>query len=252
MNTMQKLEKLQSKVSGMVGLLTFPTGKFKDSVSGETVDFSDMAKGVGQAISNHQLALSPHPGLSAAVGPDGKIDIDKLEKAFKNKYVDLEFLNAGTQGPDIQACLSLLDHYEALMFAGWLISPRTGLEGSHGTKAEADTHTESANEGSESLQNDIVANLNKNFVDPLLRLNFGDKAVGSFKIKAAPLTFTKAARNIGFIQTLCSQNQEFGYSIAKYIEAGGEIKGLENPILELDKFKVLTPPKPLQNSGMPQ
>lgn len=233
LDTMQDLKRLRGKLSGIIGMLFAPAGSFKDAVTGQTVRYSDMAKEAVQALRRGQFGYFPTFALSTA-SPNGQIDPEKVEKLAKASLVNIEFYDAGNHAPAIAGFLSLLNHYESMMFQGWGLSPRTGLEGQHGTKAEAGVHTETANEASEALEDDIAHQLSAGYVDLALVLNFGEKARGAFRVKPAPLADTKAARNIEFVMNLCRSNPDIGWNIWAYIAQGGKIKGLDMPMFEGD------------------
>lgn len=107
--------------------------------------------------------------------------------------------------------------YADKLFARGMLSPeRSLLEGSHGTLAEAESHADSALMMREEDHRRFLDELNEQFVDNLLLLNFGPQAVGKVRIKPAvtdrnaiafmrevykllatnPLTFSTIARGL--------------------------------------------------------
>src|SRR5208283_2739691 len=61
-----------------------------------------------------------------------------------------------TTGADHAPGMKLvLEYYDALIFRGWLRPERSGLESHHGTRADAQTHTDTAMLDSELIDRDI-------------------------------------------------------------------------------------------------
>jgi DNA-binding protein YbaB len=68
-----------------------------------------------------------------------------------------------------------------------LLSERTILEGEHGTKAEAGVHVAMAIAAREQLARQITLNVNKQVLDKLVELNWGEEQVGKVRLVQAPL-----------------------------------------------------------------
>ncbi len=72
----------------------------------------------------------------------------------------------------------VLEYYDALIFRGWLRPERVGLESRHGSKADAETHTDTGTLDCELIDRDIADAVTRDVVDELLVMNFGQRAAG--------------------------------------------------------------------------
>lgn len=121
-----------------------------------------------------------------------------LPKVFLPGFEDL--MRAGADISDLMAwsirfletraghgaeMLEMLRHWERLMARGYLAPERTILEGQFGTKADAQTHTDTLMASSDEVAGDIIDVVNAGLVDPMLALNFGDSARGTVRITKA-------------------------------------------------------------------
>jgi len=76
--------------------------------------------------------------------------------------------------------ISRLKYLDVLKVRGLLLPERTILEGEHGTKAEAGVHVAMAIAAREQL-------VNKQVLDKLVELNWGEEQVGKVRLVQAPL-----------------------------------------------------------------
>lgn len=78
-------------------------------------------------------------------------------------------------------------HLESRLMAGWLVPPRSGLEGQYGTKAEAETHADAGLLIADLTLQELIRHVNWYIVDQLLALNWGEATRGHVQIVTAPL-----------------------------------------------------------------
>jgi hypothetical protein len=81
----------------------------------------------------------------------------------------------------------VLEYYDALIFRGWMRPERTGLESRHGSRADAKQHTDTATLDSELIDRDLAEAINRDVIDEVLALNFGQDARGAVAIEPAPI-----------------------------------------------------------------
>jgi hypothetical protein len=176
---------LAAKVSAIIPMVHYPLGQSRDA-SGQLRDNGDLADvilnglGSGRGVKLPNLfASSEDPRLSG-------------DLAGKSSWM-VSFLEAASAAQNLTGLTDRQRYYDALMFRGWLRPERTGLESRHGSRADANRHSDTALTDSELLHADICAQLNRNVVDELLAMNYGREAVGSVYIVPAPLQETKRA-----------------------------------------------------------
>jgi hypothetical protein len=174
----QRLAQYMKKVSGIVVQLHYPEGTSRDAAGAERPN-----QWLGQ-----QVLDSVSAGRSVMF-PNGFASSNDLRMAYElagKSSWQLSTLEA--QGADHAPGMKLvLEYYDALIFRGWLRPERTGLESRHGSKADAETHTDTATLDSELIDRDIADAVTRDVVDELLVLNFGKRARGAVAIEPAPI-----------------------------------------------------------------
>jgi hypothetical protein len=176
---------LATKVAAIIPMVHYPLGQSRDA-SGQLRDNGDLADvilnglGSGRGVKLPNLfASSEDPRLSA-------------DLAGKSSWI-VSFLEAASAAQNLTGLTDRQRYYDALMFRGWLRPERTGLESRHGSRADANRHSDTALTDSELIHADICGQLNRNVVDELLAINYGRDAIGSIYIAPAPLQETKRA-----------------------------------------------------------
>lgn len=186
----QQLQKLGAKIAGMVCLIISPGGTFpgppgKDGKPTEVL-YSKAAEDTIKGLANGAAgAWFPSLGLS----PDsrGSLDALKVMKELLGKSLTtMEIQDFGSTTPAIVGLLERMRHDEELMFAGGLRSARTGLEGKHGTKAEAGVHTDTGTTVAE-IDNIDFAQQCQPLADAIITLNRGESYQGRVEIRADSL-----------------------------------------------------------------
>lgn len=240
LDTAQQLQRLGGKIAGTQAIIKSPPELQADSIA--------LIKSLANGAAGGWL-----PSLGFAVDPDGNMDLWKLvTELSKTSMIDIDVLDFGSTSQAIAGLIERLKHDESLMFNGGLLSSRVGLEGEHGTKAEAQTHTDTGVIGSQLILNDI-ANQLQPLVDALLVLNFGPKAAGSVKIAPAPLIDVKADRAMKIIAALAVQS-DATTAMSEVVDVVQLFKDADAPIVEGAVWKPparKTPPVPLDANGQP-
>ncbi len=167
------------KIAGAHIVVEYPVGTSTDRY-GKEVENADLARTVldsleaagGVAVPRDMAAFMQQLNLES---PGWKIWILDAGSSQQGTFVvRLEYL-------DKQLCRSL--H----------IPERAMMEGQHGTLAEAEAHADVIFTIQDIEHRRVTAELNRQAVDQVLRLNFGEQAVGKVRLKASPIVDEKKA-----------------------------------------------------------
>lgn len=174
----ERVAQYMKKVSGIVVQLHYPEGTSRDAAGAERPN-----QWLGQ-----QILDSVSAGKSVMF-PNGFASSTDLRMAYElagKSPWQLSTLEA--QGADHAPGMKIvLEYYDALIFRGWLRPERTGLESRYGSRADAQTHTDTGTLDSELIDRDIADAVTRDVVDELLVLNFGSRARGAVAIEPAPI-----------------------------------------------------------------
>jgi len=174
----QRLAQYMKKVSGIVVQLHYPEGTSRDAAGAERPN-QWLGQQVLDAVSAGRSVMFPNGFASSS---DLRM---AYELAGKSPW-QLSTLEAG--GTDHAPGMAVvLEYYDSLIFRGWLRPERTGLEARHGSKADAQTHTDTGTLDSELIDRDIADAVTRDVVDELLVLNFGQHAHGAVAVEPAPI-----------------------------------------------------------------
>jgi hypothetical protein len=174
----QRLAQYMKKVSGIVVQLHYPEGTSRDAAGAERPN-QWLGQQVLDAVSSGRSVMFPN-GFASANDPRMAYEL-----AGKSPW-QLSTLEA--QGADHAPGMKIvLEYYDALIFRGWLRPERAGLESRHGSKADAQTHTDTGTLDCELIDRDIADAVTRDVVDDLLVLNFGQRARGAVAIDPSPI-----------------------------------------------------------------
>jgi hypothetical protein len=174
----QRLAQYMKKVSGIIVQLHYPEGTTRDSAGAERPN-QWLGQQVLDAVSAGRSVMFPNGFASTA-------DLHAAYELAGKSPWQLSAFEAG--GADHAAGFKLiLEYYDALIFRGWLRPERSGLEAVHGSRADAQTHTDSGTLDSELIDRDLADAITHGVVDDLLVLNFGQAARGAVAIEPAPI-----------------------------------------------------------------
>jgi hypothetical protein len=184
--TLAKFGLYHSKTANVISQIHYPPGAtFRDSAGSEMSSFQ-MAQQLATWISQGRTVYVPNL-FAAASKPSDAADL-----AGKSQWL-ISFLDAG--GADHAGGFdTALRYLDALKFRGWLRSERTGMEATQsGSRADSETHTDSALLDCTLVDRDIADALSRGVVDDVLAVNWGEEARGSVYIEPAPLVDDKIA-----------------------------------------------------------
>jgi len=175
--TAVKASNYYTGIAGAVPTIEYPEGESKNA-AGQMTNNSVMATQVLEAL--RKAVGVAVPGIQMAyldtLAKQG-IDPSKLS-AWKMAM----FEATSSHGPEFEAGLAARN---TSMIRAWLLPERAIAEGEHGTKAEAETQTDTAMVSLGAILQDMIDAINKWIVNPLLVLNFGPDAADSVKLVVA-------------------------------------------------------------------
>jgi hypothetical protein len=233
----QQLQKLSSKVAGVQAIGMSPA-KSKASIEAAIKGLVNGAPGAW--LETFPFSI-PQDKLTA--NPDLWKIIFELAKSPLQSITPLDF---GSTTPAIIGLLDRRRHAQEMMFAGALLSPRVGMEGKHGTKAEAQTHTDSGVTIAELYLDDFAEQLQP-LVDAVLILNDGPGAKGTCCIDPPPLQDTKSEYQKYWLDK-CTTQTPVGAAMGKITDMVKIAKDWEVPTLDGVKFEIADVPAPDPNA----
>lgn len=192
----QRLAQYMKKVAGIIVQLHYPEGTTRDSAGAERPN-QWLGQQVLDAVSAGRSVMFPNGFASTA-------DLrTAYELAGKSPWQLSSFEAGGADhAPGIKL---ILEYYDALIFRGWLRPERSGLESRHGSRADAQAHTDSGTLDSELIDRDLADAITRDVVDDLLIFNFGRKARGAIAVEPAPIETDSLASLRDVLTTLLSK-----------------------------------------------
>lgn len=171
---------LAGKAAAIIPQIHYPMGEGKDA-TGATVSNFDVARKCLEGLQSGKGIVLPNlfhntddPRVSA-------------ELAGKSAYV-ISFLEATGAAAALQGLTEHLRYYDVLKLRGWLVPERSAIEAqTAGSRADSQSATDQAINGSDLVHMDLCAQLSRGPVDDMLAMNFGEDARGSVYLKASPL-----------------------------------------------------------------
>jgi len=213
----QQMQKIAAKIAGTQAIAKSPPEQKQACL--------DIVKGLSNGAAGGWL-----PSLAMNIDPQGQVDLWKLLiDLSKTSLIDIEVLDFGSVVPAIEGILLRIDKAEANIFSGAMLSSRTGMEGKHGTKAEAGVHKDTGMLISELIHDDLAAQLQP-LVDCACVLNDGPGTEGSVIIEAPPLVDSKSQRFGDFITSTTAGNADAQNAILEMTDMEDVLDGLDIPI----------------------
>lgn len=222
MQTAQRLAMYQKKIAGVIAQLHYPEGVSRDAAGVERSN-DVIAQQILEAVSMGKSVRFPN--LFASI--DDPVSAANL--AGKSQWVLSQFDPGGTDHSE--GLLNALAYYDRLLFRGWIRPERVGLEAQHGTRADAEQHSETSVLDSELIDRDFSTAFNRGVVDELLAINFGQQARGSVWIEPAPISDTKADTAKSVLMALLGKNGTG--AVADRIDVQSLLADLEIPVLSI-------------------
>ena len=220
MQTAERLAQYQKKVAGVIAQLHYPEGTSRDAAGVERGN-DVVAQQILEAVSMGRSVRFPN--LFASVeDPAAAADL-----AGKSQWVLSQFDPGGTDHS--KGLLDALAYYDRLLFRGWLRPERVGLEAQHGTRADAELHTESGVADSELLDAAFAAAFNTGVVDDVLAANFGPAARGAVRVDPSPIVDAKQKAAQAVLSALLA-NGATAPAVAARIDVDALLQDLDVPV----------------------
>jgi hypothetical protein len=219
MQTAERMAQYQKKVAGVIAQLHYPEGTSRDAAGVERSN-DWIAQQILEAVSMGRSVRFPN--LFASIDdPATAADL-----AGKSQWVLSQFELGGTDySPGL---LNALAYYDKLLFRGWLRPERVGLDTQHGSRADAQQHSESSIVDSELIDQDFAAAFNSGVIDDVLTLNFGPDAKGSVWVDPSPISDAQTQAVTAVLTALLGNSQTAG-DVAKQIDIGAVLDDLDVP-----------------------
>ena len=221
LQTAERLAQYQKKVAGVIAQLHYPEGTSRDAAGVERGN-DQVAQQILEAVSMGRSVRFPN--LFASVDDPAAA----AELAGKSQWVLSQFDLGGT---DYSAgLLNSLAYYDKLLFRGWLRPERTGLESQHGSRADAQQHTDSGVLDCELVEAAFAAAFNAQVVDAVLAANFGPAARGAVRADPAPIADAKQQSAQAVLAALLG-NAATAPGVAGRIDVAGILRDLDVPVV---------------------
>ena len=197
LEVMRQQAKYFAKAAGIIPIIRYPDGVSEDSSGAER--------------NNWEIALAILQNLGKGAGVTIPWELQRWAEAAIQKGIDpkglanwqIDFLEASPgHGSEF---LETARYYDSMKFRGFFVPERVGLEGQAGTKAEADTHTDTAVSIAEQDLKDVCRAISRGLVDPLLAVNFGPQYKGKVRAKPGPIVDADRAMVRSLISNILTQ-----------------------------------------------
>lgn len=166
-------ERYDEKVAGAHWIVRYPIGETEDE-NGTAMDNALLAKKILDAVESSGSFAIPQDVAAFA-----------NELAMENAGWKIELLSDG--GGRQPTFVTRLDYLDKQLTRALILPERSVLEGTYGTKAEAEAHGDLALTNAELTHDHVTRLVNWHAVDQLLALNFGDAWRGVVRLVASPI-----------------------------------------------------------------
>jgi hypothetical protein len=218
----RRLAQYVRKVSGIVVQLHYPEGTSRNAQGAERSN-DVIAQEILEAVSTGRSVRFPN--LFAAAD-DPRL---AAELAGKAQWV-LSSLDVG--GGELAGGLTnVLTYYDRLLFRGWLRPERVGLEAQHGTRSDAQQHSDSSICDSELIDAELAASFNRGVIDELLEQNFGPAARGAVRVEPNPISEDRTRVALQVLLTGLNHPKS-ATDINKWVRYRDLLEDLDIPVVE--------------------
>lgn len=253
----ERLAQYLIKVAGTTIQLHYPEGQSKDAAGALRPNFW-LAQSVMDAVAARKCVMFPNLYAEVADMEDPHAREVAAALAGKSQWV-LSALDTGP-GDHTAGMLAALKAYDEYFFFGWLRSPRTGLESTHGSRADATEHTDTGTIECELIDRDIccgtgpnpfgVPNSFQSLVDIVCILNWGEGAKGSVKVTPQPLTDNSVAGIVDMLKTGMG-NPQAATGILQKMDVDAMLARADIPVDDTQKGPLVIQPLPQKTPPSP-
>lgn len=175
-----RLDEYSIKSSGTIPIIHYPEGEVV-TADGQTITNDKVA----------QIMLGHLPKGKGVVVPNTLMNFagDALKQSGASlkelRAWSISFLQSSSGfGGEL---LQFIKHFEALQMRGWLVPERAAIEGTSGTKAEAEAHAGVMIDTAEEDADGFTRAINKQIANRYLVQNYGESYRGKVRTKAASI-----------------------------------------------------------------
>jgi hypothetical protein len=219
-------DRVENKASGIQMMIGLPMGQSFVDDKGNAI----MGKAVGQAIMD---AAVQGNSFQVPLTPFRKDDIVRNPELAKIAAVTVQPFDWKDNAPSLLAHLARLARTDRDIVRGWHRPEREGMEGEHGTKAEAGTHGAIGTTDSELVAAMILRQYSVQVGNRWLVTNKGPKAVGRLRVVQAPLSDPQQAFLQEYTQTL-AQDAATGPDLRAHTDLRALLDRVEIPMASED------------------
>ncbi len=176
------------KIAGATWVLEYPVGRTPYNFLHGGIDYNDEDGRVDNEVIARDI-LNKLEATGAVALPSEVQDwlSDSVEKDYKNKWrISIQ----SASGPGQMGFIDRAKYLDALKMRVFGLPERSILEGTHGTKAESEVHTDIAIGTIDTKHRLFCDLLNQGPVQFLTRNNFGEKYIRDAWIEPAPMIDT--------------------------------------------------------------
>lgn len=239
-----KIGRLIDKEAGSIIVGTYPPGSGRDEAGAASPNrtlMSGVAERASQgaawlAVENAMGALTPSQRNTATV--------DQIIALLGMKLWGIEKVDLAGNGVALAAMQAYAAYLDVQMIRGYCRPERSVIEGVHGTKAEAGTHSDTGTTDSETTEADIVEALNCGPVDDTLEANYGPKLRGKVRIVAQPLRDVQEAIDTLIITNLTTGQMAGDIYRMFDVDAVFDRRGIQKREKPLPAPEPVQPPPP--------
>ncbi len=178
---LDRLGALVRKYSGVTAQLHYPEGVSKD-IAGVEYPNAYLGKQVLDAVARGEPVMFPNR-YAGIIEDNPKGD---MSLAGKSDW-QLSAIDLGTTGDYTKGILDAIAACDRRIVQGYLRPSRMVLEAEHGSRADAQQHTETGTVEAQLVANDICRAVTRGIVDALLVVNFGERARGAVVVESNPI-----------------------------------------------------------------
>lgn len=223
LDTAFRLGKLRNKLAGVIPIIYHPPGSFEEPEnSGNYITYQQAARTAAEALMRGDYVTVERLGFNAQ-------DLKNNPDLLKTGLVLIDFYEGGDYAPAQDGMIKNLEYDDRQLMRGYLKPERVALEARGGTRADAETHSDTGVLIDELLADDIDGQLNAGPVDDVLAVNFGEDARGGVILKTSPLVNRKAIVNERIIQSLIKAG--LGEDFARTLDIDEMLETMDVPTL---------------------
>lgn len=251
MEDVQNSGKINNKASGSVYSVLGPSSGTYTTPGGDSLTGAQYA----QKMANLLMQGISFGGTHLGHKIQGMANAETQKMFREMSEFTIQQWNQGNFGPASLALLEQIKHKEVNAFRGFQLPERAGLEGQHGTKADAGEHRDVVDSATDQKRITLATTL-QHTAYWVLKFNFGEKEAQKHQLVPASVV----DENLVFSRKIIEDLIANGYAgkIAEFLQMGGLFdksglpvnEKLESKINDPAEWEEEIPPAPDPNKPM--